>query len=252
MASLGFVMTSSNQPLSGEVTLKQMRKHYPDSYCMILGVGNTDYFNLSKKYNTDYFESKNKLGYPKEPYGWRKKDILEFLEKFYIAFLRTNTTHMMYLEEDVLVLKNIILNDSIEIAGYKTCYPDGSRFPNGFPDQFTKMIKDFSGVTPNINGYGAGGGTVMKVDTFLENYPKIKKFIEENIDYIQDKIYPTAGWIDCFLTWYYLLCGKKYTFNPLFQEVDNNFTIENAPPWLEVATGCKIHYGSNYMSLRND
>jgi hypothetical protein len=252
MASLGFVMTSSNQIISGERTLEQLRRIYPDSYCIILGVGGEhDYYQLSKKYNTEYFEPNKKLGYPKEPFGWRKSDVLEFLDKFYLAFSRTDTTHMMYLEEDVLVLKKLILYENIEILGYKTCYPDGSKFENGFPDKFIKMIEEFSGVKPNVNGYGAGGGTVMKVKTFLENYEKVRSYIERNIDYIQDNVYTKAGWIDCFLTWYYLLCGKKYTFNPLFSEVGNDFRVENAPIYMEVASGNKTLYTKDYMQMRN-
>lgn len=242
--SLGFILVSSNQPKSGEIALQFIRKHYPDNYIMIAGVGNTDYYDLSKKYNTDYYESRNPLGYPQEPYGWRTHDVLEFLSKFRLAFSKTNTTHMMYVEEDVFVLKKIILSNEIEIAGYKTSYPDGTKFPNGFTDRFIEVITEFSGVKPNIHGYGAGGGTVMKVNTFLENYSKIASFLEINLEVIQDHIYPKAGWIDCFLTYYYLLCGKKYTYNPLLAEVhhDTNFDIYNPPNWMEVAACYKKYY----------
>lgn len=242
--SLGFIITSSNQPKSGEVCLQFIRKHYPESYIMICGAGSVDYYDLSKKYNTDYYESQYSLHYPVEPYGWRSKDVLNFLSKFYIAFSKTDTTHMMYVEEDIFVLKKLILSDEIEISGYKANYPDGRKFENGFPDKFIEIITNFSGVVPNVTGYGAGGGTVMKVKTFLDNYFKIKSFLESNLDFIEDVIYSKAGWIDCFLTYYYLMCGKKYTYNPLLAEVhhDKNFDIYNPPTWMEVASCYKKYY----------
>lgn len=243
MSSLGFVIPSSKQVKSCDLVLSYIRKHYPESYCAVLGVGGgPDYYDVCKKHNAEYFQSIRPLDYPKQPFGWRKNEVIDFLEKFYIAFLRSNTTHMMYVEEDTLVLKPITLSNDIEILGFRTSWPDGSRLPNGFPDSFIKIIKDFSGKTPNVTAYGAGGGVIMKRDTFVDNFLKIKKFLEQNLDHIQDKIYPTAGWIDCFLTYYYLLCGKDYIYNPLAVIIDNNFTPEKAEPWIEIASGYKVLY----------
>lgn len=242
--SLGFIMMSSNQPVSGEIALQFIRKHYPESYIMICGVGNTDYYDLSKKYKADYFESIHHLNYPEEPHGWRKDDVIEFLNKFYMACFKSKTTHMMYVEEDVFVLKKLFLNKDIEISGYRTNALDGSKFSNGYTDGFIDIIKKFSGVEPNITGYGAGGGTVMKVQTYLDNYFKIRDYLYNNLDYIQSNVYVKSGWIDCFLTYYYLLCGKKYTYNPLLAEVhhDENFDIYNPPSWMEVAACYKKYY----------
>lgn len=243
MATLGFLIPSSKQVESCDLVLSYIRKHYPTSYCIVLGVKDgPDYYDVCKKYNAEYFQSNKKLDYPKEPYGWRKHEVIDFLEKFYIAFMRSDTTHMMYVEEDTLVLNPITLTDDMEIMGFKTSWPDGSKLPNGFPDKFIEIIKEYSGKTPNVTGYGAGGGVIFKKDTFVENFPKIKKFIEEKLDYIQENIYPTAGWIDCFLTYYYLLCGKDYVYNPLAVIIDNNFEPEKAESWIEIASGYKVLY----------
>ena len=243
MSSLSFVLFGSNQLQSADFVLENIRKHYPDNYIALLSDCGADYTNLSKKYNTEYFYSKKKLSYPVQPFGWRKDKVIDFLERLYIACLRCNTTHIMYVEEDVIVFKQLVIPDDAEVIGFKTCYPDGSKFPNGFPDEFIRITEQFSGVKPNVIGYGAQGGAVLKVDTFINNFYKIKQFLLDNMDHIQDNIYPTAGWIDCFLTWYYLLCGKKYVFNPNYIEVNDRFDYNNPPAHAELAT----HYQGKYI-----
>jgi hypothetical protein len=243
MSSLSFALFTSNQPAGADFTLSTVRKFYPDTYVCILPDANDGYTDLAHKYNAECFYPLNRLGYPSQPFGWRKKSVIDFLERLHIACLRCNTTHIMYTEEDVVIFKPLNIPDDAELIGFKTCYPDGSKFPNGFPNEFMRIIEEFSGVKPNVTSYGAQGGCVLKVDTFVDNFQRIKKFISENLDYIQDNIYPTAGWIDCFLTWFYLLCGKRYIFNPNYMEVfDRNFEYSQAAPQYEIATHYKKHY----------
>lgn len=245
MSTLGFVLFGSNQLNCADHCLENVRKHYPDEYIIIVSDNGADYSELAKKYNTDYFFASKKLGYPRQPYGYRKEQVLDFLERFYIACLRTNTTHIMNLEEDNVIMKRLEISDGIEIAGWRPCNDDGTAFPNGFPEKFMDILTYYSGVRPNVPGYGAGGGTVLRVETFLLNYPKIKEFITNSLDAIQDTVYPTAGWIDCFLTWVYMLCGKPYTFNTnLLQisiEKESDFIPDNIPKNVEVVHGYKFY-----------
>lgn len=242
MSSISFVLFGSNKITAADFTLDSIRKYHPDNYCMIISDNGENYYNLSKKYDAEFFLTESKIGYPQQPYGWKRDAIIDFLERFYIACFRCKTSHIMYVEEDVVLLNKVNVEDDLEISGFKTCWPDGRRFENGFPDEFLKIIQDFSGVYPNVTSYGAQGGTIMKVDTFLDNFHRIKDFIHNNIDHIQENIYPTAGWLDCFLTWYYLLCGKKYTFNPLALEVNSDFIPNKAPNWAVLAHGYKWFY----------
>lgn len=245
MSSLGFVLFGSNQLNCADHCLMHVRKHYPDAYVMIVSDNGADYSELVKKYNTDYFYAHKKLGYPKHPHGYRKQEVVDFLERFYIACIRTNTTHLMNLEEDNVVMKRLEISDGIEIAGWKPCNDDGTPFPNGFPQDFIDLITFYSGVTPNVPGYGAGGGTVMKVSTFLNNYHNLKTFILTNLDKIQENIYPTAGWIDCFFTWFYMLCGKPYTYNTNLMQIhiksESEFDVNKIPSNVEVVHGYKFY-----------
>lgn len=238
MPTLGFVLFGSNQLAAADFTLHRIRKYYPESYCMIISDAGADYSELSKRYKTEYLYSQKKLGYPIEPHGWKKNSILEFFDRLYFACLRCETSHIMYAEEDVAILRKLEIRDEDEIIGFQTCYPDGTKFPNGFPEEFINSIHEFSGVRPKILGYGAQGGTVIKVSTLIENYSRIRNYLEGNFDYIQNNIYVKIGWIDCFITWVYLLCGKSYTYNPRFLE----HNIDNVPASTELVTAYKKHY----------
>lgn len=245
MSTLGFVLFGSNQLNCADHCLKYVRKFYPIEYVLIVSDNGADYSELSRKYNTEYLYCTKKLGYPKQPYGYRKESVIEFLDRFYIACLRTNTTHLMNLEEDNVVMKRLEISDGIEVAGWKPCNDDGTPFSNGFPNRFIDILTKQSGVRPNVPGYGAGGGTVLKVSTFLKNYERIKSFVEINLDFIQDNIYPTAGWIDCFFTWVYMLCGKPYTYNTNLMQIhiqkESDFIPENIPQNIEVVHGYKFY-----------
>lgn len=254
MATLGFALFGSNQLESADFVLSHVRKHYPDNYIMIISDKGEDYTELSKKYNTEYFYSKTKIGYPQQPFGYKSPSVMEFLERFYLACIRSKCTHIMYLEEDVVIFKPLQIDDDLEIQGYKVAYPDGTPFENGFPDQLMKMIERFCEVKPNVTSYGCQGGAVFKVSTFIENYSRIMKFFEENLPFIQDNVYHTAGWIDCFFTLYYLLCGKSYKHNTNYIEVDSNYELKDTPEWAELAHNYKWFYDTDkswYKIIRN-
>jgi hypothetical protein len=240
--TLSFALFGSNQLKAADFVLTNIRQHYPLAYCVIISDAGADYSAVSKKHNTEYFHFQRKLGYPREPFGYRKSGVIEFFDRIYLACCRAGTSHIMYTEEDVVVLKKIQIDPDAELLGYKTQYPDGSKFPNGFPEEFRRMIYDFSGRIPESLGYGAQGGCILKVSTYLENYHKIREFTEKNLDYIQDCVYPTAGWIDCFISWFYLLAGKPQTLRTSFLEVPALYDLAQAPDWAELVNGYKFYY----------
>ena len=71
--------------------------------------------------------------------------------------------------------------------------------------------------------YGSGGGSIFKVETFVENYDRIISIFEEELPKaIETEININMGWVDNFMTLYYLLCGKSQTPNPCLTEVTTN------------------------------
>lgn len=214
MTSLGFAhFGTPGQKKAGEELIKNIREFYPNSYYIFLGDGGDDRYDMCKQYNVEYYQSQRQLGYPQEPYGYKLETVLEFWERMYIACFRANTTHLVYLEDDVKLLKPLTFPD-VDVYGFDTAFANGERFPNGFTDEFISIIEKYSGVKPNVNGYGAPGGTIFKVKTFLDNYNHIKEWAEKNFTYIQYNVYDKMGWHDSFNTYYFLLAGKKYVKNP--------------------------------------
>jgi hypothetical protein len=239
MATIGFFNCVSTQPRATEESVKSIRQFHPDTFFMIACDAGPDYYDLCKKYNIEYYHSQTNLSYPVQPFGYRKEKILEWLSRFYIACVKTNTTHLMMVEDDVVLVKPVTVEDDWEVAAHDTTKD------NKFPDQFNEIIERFSGVKPHVTGYGAGGGAIFKVSTFLENYWQITEFIRNNADYIQDNIYPTMGWMDCYMTYFYLLSGKKYTNNPhLFNiwPTDKNFDLTTVPEEIQIVHNYKKYY----------
>jgi hypothetical protein len=225
MSSLGFVhLTSKGQKYAGLKVMENVREFYPNAFYMVINDAGENRVDDCIKYNAEYYHSQKNIGYPQEPYGYSLENVLEWLERFYIACLRTDTTHLLFLEDDIHIIKTITFPEDVEIYSLEAGYPDGSTFTNGFPKTFIQHIYDYSGVWPNVNSYNASGGTIYNVKTFKDNYVHVIQWLKDNFDNVRLNIYPKMGWQDCFGTYFYLLSGKRYTKNPNFCNV---YDLEN-------------------------
>jgi hypothetical protein len=215
MKSLGFVQYATlGQNIAGSKVMESVREFYPDAFYMVIGDATEDRYEDCKKYRAEYYHSQIRMGYPEEPYGYPLHTVIEFWDRFQIACLRTDTTHLLYLEDDIKIIKPITFPEDVDVYGFDSCWPNGDKFLNGFTEEFIKIIREYSGVEPNVNGYGAEGGSIFNVKTFLDNYQHIKTWMFENYEWIQYNVYPKMGWQDSFNTYFYLLSGKKLTKNP--------------------------------------
>ena len=199
--------------------MENVRQFYPDAFYMVINDAGEDRTDDCIKYNAEYYHSQKRMGYPEEPYGYSLENVLEFWERFYIACFRTNTTHLLYLEDDIRIIKPITFPEDVEVYSLPAGFPDGTPFPNGFPQAFMQHIYDYSGVWPNVNSYNASGGTIFNVKTFKDNYGHIVQWMKNNFDNVKYCMYQKMGWQDSFGTYFYLLSGKRYTTNPNFCNV---------------------------------
>jgi len=92
----------------------------------------------------------------------------------------------------------------------------------------TKLLLEY-GANPNVDWYGAGGGSIYNIDTFLDNYHKIYDFLDFEFDYILKYMDHRFGWLDLYMQIAYFVCGKDYSINtnltetwktPNFRETD--------------------------------
>jgi hypothetical protein len=220
MASLGFYVPGFFENASVEV-IKSIRKFYPDSSIIISSDAGPDYYNVAKQYNCQFQYYNQNLGYPEMPHGYKKDKALEWLKRFYIACLQCKETHIMCAEDDIAIINTIPLKDEYEIYAHGT-------YNNYIPPFVLNFCKEFSGNYP-VAFYGAGGGTIYKVDTLIQNYHKIVHVFDQIFDQVQET-YPTFGWYDCYMTIYYFLCGKEYTINPGIFEIkpaNRNFDLSS-------------------------
>lgn len=223
MSDISFFHIASVYRKATEFVVSNVRKHHPDSF-YFLGVDATESFDyLTEPYNLHYRYYTNKVGGPKGDYGYRLEGTLEFLRRFKEACDACKTSHIMMLEDDVILLKPVTVRDEWEHVGADT------KIGNLISYAVLKMIEKHSGKYPNSTQYGAGGGSIFKVSTFIDNYDMIVEWFKTNFDEIQ-KYYPTIGYIDCFMNIVYFLCGKNYSANTHRADTHNHhagFDYEN-------------------------
>lgn len=198
-----------------EEAVKSFRQYHPSEPYFLLGDGGVDHYELSKKYNCNFFYFNNHLGYP----PFNKFGIIEWLSRVFLACAKSNTTHIMLMEDDIHIANKIQLDKSWELAGY----------PGHWNEPIHPIIMDaltnHSGKRPLQNWYGGGGGSILNTKTFLENYYKFINFYFDNFDmfYSYQRI---LGWTDFTMTLFFFFSGKEYKVNPRLYEINGEYDLE--------------------------
>lgn len=227
--TLGFINHVSKYPHATGEMYRSLRKHHPNNPIIFNVDGKNNWYPYNEALeedngNAEFFFHKDSLGYP--PYN--TKQVLEFLKRTYISVLKLNTEYFCHLEDDCFILNELTVDPDWQIAGHVITHG------NNIPVEIIMDIKNFNydvfghDIKLKTNYYGAGGGTIMKSKTFLDNYDDITTFIEKNWQ-LYLNFYPPSGYLDCFMVLYYMLCGEEYTPNSniynIFPE-DNTSTEE--------------------------
>lgn len=243
MFTIGFYNHVNTKPKATEASLQSIRKFYPDAPIALSCDNAFDFTEMAKKYNAVYHHNYVTLGYPIQPFGYRKDKVVEWLDRMHKGVQTLNTDYFVFMEDDVHVIAPIEIGEGWEMAGHVIQY-EGQVY--AMPPKLLNMIEQFSGVRPKQNFYNCGGGSIFKTSTFLDNYTEIRYWLYENLDYIQENLYPTLGWMDAFLCVFYLLCGKGITQNP---KLYNNWPIRIPFPANEVPAGTYlVHNFKDYYN----
>jgi hypothetical protein len=241
MATLGFYNSVSSYPQATTESLRSIKEHNPNSPIYIAVDGNKHsiepYTNLSSTYKNTTVSAHYEASIGYCPYNrWQ---IREWLQRMFLGVSWMNTTHFCLWEDDILCTQPVTVDDSWECAGHVITH--GNKIPSHILDE----IYRFSGIKPETDYYGAGGGSIFRTKTFVDNYWMILDYITSRAWDIYQKYYwPQAGYIDCFMVLYYLLCGKSYTPNP---NIINLWPTDYTTEWEDL----KKQYGQQYQLLHN-
>ena len=243
MSNISFWHCGSNKPHATEFAIANVRKHHPNAYYHLCvdGQNMEEFYRIAKKYDCDFVYYDRKLGGPVQPYGYNEDKIDEFLSRFHKAFESCDTSHIMMMEDDVLILKPISVYPNWKHA----CHNVTS--DNFFPEKLKDLCAKY-GIRPNWNSYGAGGGSIFNTYIFLDSYPNVKHILFDII-YEIGREYPTIGWLDCFLNVFYYICGCEYSVNPHLTDTHNHRPgfdydkfISNLDPKIEIVNNYKRLY----------
>jgi hypothetical protein len=241
--SISFFHIASVYPKATEVVIDNVRKHHTDSYYFLAIDGiRTEYILTAEKYNCDNIIYTDNIGGPVPPIGFDLNKTIQFLERFKRACESSNNSHIIMMEDDVLIIKPITINSEWEHAGADT------KIGNHIPDFVLSLIEQHCGKRPSFTQYGAGGGSIFKVSTFLEYFDSNIEWFKKNFNNIQS-VYPTIGYIDCFMNVYYWLAGKDYSANLRRVDTHNHKPgfdyesfISNQPSEIEIINNYKKYY----------
>jgi hypothetical protein len=76
--------------------------------------------------------------------------------------------------------------------------------------------------------YGACGGTIYKVEFFLNNFNNFIKIIEDSFDEVQKLHQIQFGYLDMFMPVLYMLCNSTYDDNVFLCETHRNSNCMNS------------------------
>jgi hypothetical protein len=119
---------------------------------------------------------------------------------------------MIMMEDDVLTQHPVVIPSEWEIAGFDV---PGNKIT---PELLQFLVAKY-GATPNVDWYGAGGGSVYNIDTFLDNYHTIYDFMDFEFEFILKHLDFRFGWLDLYMQICYFMLGKDYSINTNLTEV---------------------------------
>lgn len=219
----------------GDLILSFFRKIYPDAYVYVVSDNGDDFTEICKKHGCIYEHSLYNTGV--KNHGFTKQDALIWLKRFYNCCLNSRSDYVLYLEDDVLIRKHIDIDAVIA----------GVMVGNYIPASAVDYLENKFNIKFAHRQYGACGGTIYKTQIFLDNYTKFVRFIEDELENLQN-FDINAGSLDKMMVILYNMIGETFVQNPELIETGRN------PNWRE-STHAIVHINGDradiYEELRN-
>ena len=131
MADISFChLASAGKKISTEHMFENVRKYYPDAFYFLASDSADDLYDINQKHGGFYTFYNEKVGYP----SYDLVKLLKWFERFKTACQMSNTSHIMMMEDDVLIRKhlcNYIFAPNI-FPERKNCRRQSSEFCDSF------------------------------------------------------------------------------------------------------------------------
>ena len=205
---LGFYMWAYENVENVDYIFTQLRKSYPQSDIVLSSDAGEDFSDIAQKYGVvKYIHGTENHGYPSQKgrWGWTKEQAKLWLDRFYEACQTVTSPYLMMMDEDVLVKQqfDFLAYDMVMTPNIK----------NPISRAGMEWIKSRGGVG-DYPYYSFGGGSVLRVDKFIQAYENHRdSFFAQYEDIFQKSLSENIGgwgWNDC------MLCSLMYAENATF------------------------------------
>lgn len=186
-----------NNKRATEFAISEFRRYNPDILYYLISDGGEDFSEIAEKYNCHFVIAPENIG----TNYLEKNQAKIYLNRLRDAFIFSGTDYLLTMEDDVLCRSVIQIENDFNIA---MSYVPGNKLR---PHIFEKCVKKYN-ITPNVDWYGATGGSILNKNIFLE--PKMVKLVEQ---FMEEDFEPTLGSIDQFIVMLYLICGLDCSVN---------------------------------------
>lgn len=193
-----------------EFAISEFRKHNPDVPYYLISDNGDDFSEIAEKYNCHFVYDEINTGMNYLP----AKHAKILYQRLINCFNLFDTDYVLLMEDDVLCRGEIIINDDFNLA---MSYVPGNKIY-----LYDRIVNKYN-PNPNIDWYGATGGSILNKNLFTlkENIKKVNQFIEEDHD-------PIMGSMDQFITTLYLICGYECSVNNLLGETHRTPNWQNS------------------------
>lgn len=215
-----FHMVHSNRAATRHA-VERFRFYHPSEPYIIVCDGGEDFSDLASEFNCGYIHSYIWIGHFNESCqskrrghskitGFAKDEVLHWLHLFRDAARiakSSECTHLLMMEDDILINGTIVIDKSWQIAGHgKEASYSGNVVNRELSEYLIRHHQTW------IDWYGAAGGTIFNIDTFLDNYHRIYDFIDFEFE-AMESLDNRFGVLDLYMHVIYLVLGKKYERN---------------------------------------
>lgn len=193
-----------------EFAIQQFRRYNPNVPYYLISDNGEDFSDIAEKYNCYFVLDKNNTGMNYLP----AENARILYQRLVDCFYRFNTDYVLLMEDDVLCRGTVLIKDDCNLAM--------SYVPLNKIYLYDTIIKKYN-PTPNVDWYGATGGSFLNKNVFTikENIKKVHQFINEDHD-------QKMGSMDQFITTLYLICGYDCSVNTYLGET------HRTPNWKEL------------------